>query len=109
MAEAAIKVLKGGIVPTNKHLSYLVIGEYNKLITGIKLVKNTKGTKVFSRLKQELQDKAFQVERDEVQSLYEKGKITIDVARKLRTQINIREAYWMEENSLPYIERHRFS
>ncbi|MCQ6280464.1 Na+/H+ antiporter [Bacillus sp. EB600] len=109
MAEAAIKVLKGGIVPTNKHISYLVIGEYNKLITGIKLVKNTKGTKVFSRLKRELQDKAFQVERDEVQNLYEKGNITIDVARKLRTQINIREAYWMEENSLPYIERHRFS
>ncbi len=109
MAVAAIKVLKSGIVPANKHISYLVIGEYNKLITGIKLVKNTKGTKVFSRLKRELQDKAFQVERDEVQNLYEKGKITIDVARKLRTQINIREAYWMEENSLPYIERHHFS
>jgi hypothetical protein len=100
MAEAAIKELRSGIVPTNKHLSYLVMGEYNRLITGIKLVKNKKASKVFNRLQRELQDKAFQAERDEVQNLYERGKITIDVARKVRTQINIREAYWIEENHL---------
>jgi CPA1 family monovalent cation:H+ antiporter len=100
MAEAAIRVLKSGITPANKHTSYLVIGEYNMLISGIKLVKNSKASKAFDRLQRELQDKAFQAERDEIQILFEKGKITIDVARKVRTQINIREAYWIEENSL---------
>jgi CPA1 family monovalent cation:H+ antiporter len=100
MAEAAIQELRGGIGPTNKHISFLIIGEYNRLITGIRHVKNSKASKVFDRLQRELQDKAFQAERDEVQYLYEKGKITIEVARKVRTQINIREAYWMDENSL---------
>lgn len=32
--------------------------------------------------------------------MYEKAHITIEVVRKLRQQINIREAYWMEENTL---------
>lgn len=100
MAEAAIQELRSRIRPTNKHVSYLVMGEYNRLITGIKRVKNSNLLKDFDRMQRELQDKAFQAERDEVQYLYEKGKITIDVARKVRKQINIREAYWMEENSL---------
>jgi monovalent cation/hydrogen antiporter len=98
MAVAAIKELRSGIGPKNKHISFLVIGEYNRLITGIRHVKNSNLSKVFDRLQRELQDKAFQAERDEVQDLYEKGKITIDVARKVRKQINIREAYWMEES-----------
>ncbi len=67
MAEVAIQTLKNGLTPTNKHLTYLVIGDYSKQISGLKLLKNRKASKDFVRLKRELQDKAFQVERDEVQ------------------------------------------
>jgi CPA1 family monovalent cation:H+ antiporter len=51
-------------------------------------------------MQRELREKAFQAERDEIQNMYEEGEITIDVIRKIRKQINIREAYWMEENSV---------
>lgn len=96
MAKAAIKVLKDELTPDKREISFLVIGEYNKLITKLKLEKNLKSSKEFTKLERELQDKAFQAERDELQSLYEKGKITLEVTRKIRQQINIREAFWME-------------
>jgi Na+/H+ antiporter len=100
MAKVAIKALKNGLTPTNKNISYLVIGEYSKLITGLRLMKDVKATKNFAQMEHDLQGKAFQSERDEVQDMYEKGKITMELARKIRQQINIRETYWMEENSL---------
>jgi hypothetical protein len=100
MAEAAIQALKSGLTPANKNISYLVIGEYSKQITGLRQLKDAKASKAFTRLERELQDKAFQAERDEIQNLYEKGHITLEVARKIRQQINIRETYWMDENSI---------
>lgn len=99
MAEAAIRELKNGLTSQNKALSFLVIGEYNERLTKLKMLIAADGRE-FSRLKRELQVKAFQAERDEVQYLYEKGQITVDIVRKIRRQINIREAYWLEENSL---------
>ena len=100
MAAAAILELKKGVTPDNKTISYIVIGEYNELIKKLKLAKNVKSSKVMTRLERMLQDKAFQAERDELQILYEKGQITMDITRKIRKQINIREAYWMEESNL---------
>lgn len=97
MAEVAIQEVRKGMTPQNKSISYLVIGEYNTFITKLKLVKSGKGSKEFMDLERELQDKAFQAERDEVQNLYEKGKISLDTTRKIRRQINIREAYLMEK------------
>jgi monovalent cation/hydrogen antiporter len=100
MAAAAILELKKGVTPDNKTISFIVIGEYNELIKKLKLAKNVKSSKVMTRLERMLQDKAFQAERDELQNLYEKGQITMDITRKIRKQINIREAYWMEESNL---------
>jgi monovalent cation/hydrogen antiporter len=100
MAEVAIQALKNNLTPSNKNITYLVIGEYSKQITGLKLLIDVKASKNFARLERDLQDKAFQTERDEVQNMYESGEITREVARKIRQQINIREAYWMEENSI---------
>lgn len=100
MALIAIQELKSGLNSTNKHISYIIIGEYNKLITRINHVQNITTAKTFSRMERELQDKAFQAERYEIQNLYEKGVISIDITRNIRKQINLREAYWMEENSL---------
>ncbi|MBU5213371.1 Na+/H+ antiporter [Heyndrickxia oleronia] len=100
MAELAIKVLKEGMTSENRNITYIIIGEYNELLTKLQLVKNADASKKYARMERELQDMAFQAERDEVQKMYEKAHITADVVRKLRQQINIREAYWMEENTL---------
>ena len=97
MAKVAIQAVKKEITPQNKEISYIIIGEYNKLIMKFKSIKDVKEFENFARLERELQDKAFQAERDEVQNLYEKGKITKDITRKIRKQINIREAYFMDK------------
>lgn len=99
MAEAAIQSLRNGVTPQNKNTSYLIIGEYNELITNFKSARKGKGSKDFARMERDLHEKAFQAERDEAQDLYERGEITMDIIRKIRQQINIRESYLMEENN----------
>ena len=102
MAEVAIQALKNDLTQTNKNISYLVIGEYSKQITGLKRLKDVRASKILARLERDIQDKAFQTERDQVQNMFESGEITREVARKIRQQINIREAYWMEENRIQF-------
>lgn len=97
MAKAAIQALENDLNPQNKEISIQIIGEYNKQITRIQLLKDEKDAQDFARFERELQEKAFQAERDEVQKLFEKGEITKDVTQRIRQQINIREAYFMEE------------
>ncbi|WP_075617740.1 Na+/H+ antiporter [Paenisporosarcina indica] len=100
MAELAIRVVKEELTKENEDVSLLVIGDYSKLISKMKRTKKITVSKVFTHVERELQNKAFQAERDEVQNLYEQGFISMDLTRKLRKHINIREAYWMEESSL---------
>ncbi|MFC4620024.1 Na+/H+ antiporter [Camelliibacillus cellulosilyticus] len=100
MAEAALQTLKEQMTPENKAITYLVIGEYYEQLTTIDLLHNADASKKYEHVKRELKVKAFQAERDEAQSLYEKKYISVDMVRKIRRQINIREAFWMEENSL---------
>jgi len=100
LGREAIRVLKNGITPENKDISYVIIGEYNDLITKIKSTMDTEYSQSFTQLERELQEQAFQAERDELQKLYENGKITKEVTQKIRRKINIREAYFMEENPL---------
>ncbi|RXZ00649.1 Na+/H+ antiporter [Fictibacillus sp. S7] len=102
MAKAAIHYLKTHMTPENRHLFLDVMGEYNQLIVKYNLAKKSDETTHFARMQRDLQIQAFQAERDEVQDLYEKGEVTIDVIRDIRRQINIREAYWMEENSVHF-------
>ncbi|WP_391206914.1 Na+/H+ antiporter [Psychrobacillus sp. L4] len=102
MAKAAIDYLKTQMSAENEEIYLLIIGEYNEMIMKFKLAKKGSGSesKQHAQMKRDIQDKAFQAERDEIQNLFENGEITTEVTRKLRKQINIREAYWMEENSL---------
>ncbi|UZJ78581.1 Na+/H+ antiporter [Fictibacillus sp. KU28468] len=100
MAKAAIHYLKNHITPENKHIYLGVIGEYNRLIMTFKLAKKSEESIHHAQMKRELQIKAFQAERDEIQHLYEEGDVTNDILRDIRKQINIREAYWMEETSV---------
>ncbi|SHF19743.1 sodium/proton antiporter, CPA1 family [Seinonella peptonophila] len=101
LAKVAIQALKDEVTPENKSIVFLIIGEFNKTLTKLNdSIPQSASTKKF-RLERKLQDKAFQAERDECQSLYEKGSITLELLRKLRQQINIREAYWMDELNTP--------
>ncbi|MDN4074952.1 Na+/H+ antiporter [Fictibacillus terranigra] len=100
MAKAAIHYLRNHITPENKNSYLAVIGEYNRLIRQFKLAKKGEESNHYSLMKRDLQIKAFQAERDEIQHLYEEGEITIDIIRELRKQVNIREAYWIEETSV---------
>ncbi|WP_144510346.1 Na+/H+ antiporter [Bacillus sp. FJAT-22090] len=100
MARAAIDYLKENMTPENEGVNVLIIGEYNEMLMKFKLARKGADSKVYIRQQRELRDKAFQSERDEVQNLYETGEVSMDVMRKIRRQINIREAYWMEESSV---------
>jgi len=100
MAKAAIKSLNNQMTPENEHVYLVIIGEYSEMLTKFKLAKKGADSDHYRDLQRELRVKAFQAERDEIQNLYEEGEITTDIIRKIRKQINIREAYWMEESSL---------
>jgi hypothetical protein len=100
MAKAAIHYLRDHMKHENEQIYLGIIGEYNDLIMKCKLARKGADSAEYFRILRELQIKAFQAERDEIQNLYEEGDITVDVIRKIRQQINIREAYWMEETSM---------
>ncbi|ADY55728.1 sodium/proton antiporter, CPA1 family [Syntrophobotulus glycolicus DSM 8271] len=97
LGEAAIRAVKKGLTPENREISYLIIGEYIELMTKIKSGRSENYSRALARMERELKEKAFQAERDEIQKLYENGKVTRDVTQKIRRQINIREAYSLEE------------
>ncbi|WP_462413144.1 Na+/H+ antiporter [Neobacillus sp. Marseille-QA0830] len=97
MAKAAIRFLTAQMTSENESIYLSIIGEYNEMITKLKQAKTGADRTQFNLSKRELQLKAFQAERDHIQNLYEEGHITIDTIRKIRKQINIREAYWEEK------------
>lgn len=88
------------MTPENERIYLDIIGEYNELIMKFMLARKDADSLQYTKMKRDLQIKAFQAERNEIQNLYEEGEVTIDVIRKIRKQINIREAYWMEETSV---------
>ncbi|WML38075.1 Na+/H+ antiporter [Neobacillus sp. OS1-2] len=100
MAKAAIQYLKEHMTPENEHIYLVILGEYNDMMMKFKLAKKSADPRQYTEWKREFRAKAFQAERDEIQNLYEEGEINTDVLRKIRKQINIREAYWMEEKSV---------
>lgn len=50
------------MTPENRNITYIIIGEYNELLTKLQLVKNADASKKYARMERELQDKAFQAE-----------------------------------------------
>lgn len=100
MASAAIKYLRETMTPENEIVNVQLIGEYNDMIVKFKLAHKLTDSGLYMSIQRELRDKAFQAERDEIQNLYENGEISMEITRKMRRHINIREAYWMEESSI---------
>lgn len=99
MYKAAIQELQAGITPENHEISTSIIDEYKLYI--LKYKRENKG-RIPSKMvdcERELFYKAIQAERNEVQDMFEKRKITRDVANKIRQEINLREALTINENN----------
>lgn len=100
MAKAAIKYLRDTMTSENEVVNVQLIGEYNDMIVKFKLANKLTDSGHYISVQRELRDRAFQAERDEIQYLYQNGEISMEITREMRRHINIREAYWMEENSI---------
>ncbi len=98
-AKAAITAISSQISEENKNTSLKVIANYHKIIEKISMNFTHPGKKEqFRRQKKELQFKAIQMERNEVQTMFEEGLISREIANNLRRSINFQEATMLEED-----------
>ncbi|MFL0267487.1 Na+/H+ antiporter [Candidatus Clostridium radicumherbarum] len=96
---AQITVYKGVIIAIrdkineeNKAASIELISHYNELIARLHRGDLPNNLDQFNEIKRKLQFKAIEVQRKEVQLLFENGEINRDIANKLRKFINYWEA-----------------
>jgi len=101
IAKAAVDAVTKNMHSNNNELSLYVLSQYNEVIQ--KFYASTEslksGYKEVSK-KRELQYKAIQIQRNEVQILFEKGEISLETANKLRRLINYSEASMIQENEI---------
>lgn len=93
LSEKAMQTVKDGLTPENKEVSYLILGEYHDFIGRVLSGNKESYLEDQTGLERELKEKAFQAERDSLQKSYETGEISKEVTKKVRQQINVREAY----------------
>ncbi|HEY3363230.1 MAG TPA: Na+/H+ antiporter, partial [Methanosarcina sp.] len=97
---ARIQIFKAAIAAIREHMneetqqtSLDLITSYHKSIERLSMkAQHPQKRALFVKQKKELQLKAIQLERNEVQSLFESGEINRDLANKLRKSINFFEA-----------------
>ncbi len=101
IAKAAVDAVSKQMDNTNNEVSLYVLSHYNEAIQKFYASTDsfTSGQKEISK-KRELQYKAIQIQRNEVQILFEKGEISLDTANKLRRFINYTEASMLQENEI---------
>lgn len=98
-AKAAISAVHAQINEENKKASLRVIANYHKMIERINInFTHPDKKEQFNKQKKELQFKAIQMERNEVQAIFEEGLISREIANKLRKSINFLEATMLEDN-----------
>ncbi|MDF2633701.1 MAG: sodium:proton symporter [Pelosinus sp.] len=98
-AKTAITAIRSQISEENRNASLKVIANYHKIIEKISTNFTHPGKKEqFHGQKKELQFKAIQMERNEVQSMFEEGLISREIANNLRRSINFLEATMLEED-----------
>lgn len=101
-ASAALAVVKSQMNDTNRQAVMIVASQYQDMVdrlrSGVKSGQHMDATNedMFDQFKNELQIKAIQAERDEVQLIFEEGGITRATANKLRQYINYTEAGILE-------------
>jgi monovalent cation/hydrogen antiporter len=94
--KAAIISIRNQINDENKGASLEIIAHYNELIGRLHRSDQPKDIELFNEHKRKLQFKAIEVQRKEVQLLFENGEINREIANKLRKFINYWEATIME-------------
>ncbi len=101
-SQAAIEVVRNQIQEENEIVCQAVISSYAEIIDKISLGKSNQvpKDKQFAQHKKEIQLKAIQIERNEVQAQFEKGAISRETANHLRKAILYSEAAMLENNEL---------
>lgn len=97
-AKAAIAAIREHISEESRPASIALINSYHQSIERLSLqAQYPHGKERLNKQKKELQLKAIQIERNEVQTLFETGEINRDIANNLRRSINYFEATILEE------------
>ncbi|AOZ91828.1 hypothetical protein [Paenibacillus crassostreae] len=95
-SQAAIRAIKKNRNEVNKEASLRVMLQYNRTIERLRLSSRAsidiKEDEKFQIHRVEFQFKAIQIERDEVQSMFESGEISRSSTNHLRQFINYLEA-----------------
>ncbi|OAB34064.1 Na+/H+ antiporter [Paenibacillus glacialis] len=101
-AKAAISAIHNRMNEANRDASLRVISQYNRTIERLssRESKQLKEDEEFQKHRVELQFKAIQIERDEVQEMFESGEISRGAANQLRQFINYLEAGMLDEDDL---------
>ncbi len=77
---------------------YAVILDYKRMINHLKRSRNTRNSEKSEELKEELRIKVIDIERSEIQAMYESGEISSEQARELRRYINYIESVILYKN-----------
>lgn len=97
-SKTAISAIRSQISEENKMASLKVIANYHKIIEKINMnFTHPEKKEQFIKQKKELKFKALQMERNEVQAIFEEGGISREIANNLRKSINFLEATMLEE------------
>lgn len=101
-ATAALAAVKSQVNDHNRQAVMIVAAQYQDMVDRLRsgnkggLTMEDSDEDLFDQSKNELQIKAIQAERDEVQLMFEEGEITRATANKLRQYINYLEAGILE-------------
>lgn len=94
--KAAIVYVRNQIIEENKEASLEVILHYDDLIGRLRRKNLPNNSELFNKKKREIQFKAIEAQRKEVQLLFENGQISRETANRLRKIVNNWEATIME-------------
>jgi len=101
MMKSAISAVRMQMNDTNSEMSLQVIAHYNAALEKTERGLGKPAGKHSAQGRgTELKYRAIQIERNEVQHLFEKGEITRDTANKLRSFINYMEAAMLQEDEM---------
>ncbi len=101
MSKAAVEAVKEQMNEKNTEISLPILSHYREAIERFGSgLRNVRISRRSVNNKKELQFKAIQIQRNEVQILFEKGEISRETANKLRRFINYTEASMLQEDEM---------
>ncbi|KGL46482.1 Na+/H+ antiporter [Listeria newyorkensis] len=86
---------------TNQAVIWPLINENKRIMEQMRQERGSiKSREKFEQAKKDVQLQAVQIERDVIQNLFEQGKISRDLARELRQNLNLYETYYFGNEEL---------